>query len=166
MRTLVLPSPESTFELGLHLSRAAFPGCVLALSGPLGAGKTVLAKGFGQGLGVDEPVTSPTFILAAVYERGRLPFVHVDFYRLEEAEEVRGAGLLDLLGGDAAAVVEWADRFFETLPADRLEIRLRFHAGDPGCRVAEIEARGPLHHPLEEAAVPADPAVAGKGLDG
>ncbi len=140
-RTWTLSGPEATADLGRALGETAIAGAVLALSGELGAGKTCLAQGVGAGLGVRGPVTSPTFTLVRVHESGRIPFVHADFYRLGDEEELVELGLEDWLGTFGVAVVEWAERFEEVLPADRLS-GLLTHRG-PDDRELELRALGP-----------------------
>ena len=120
---LLAPDPAATRAFGERLGRAAPAGDVIALSGPLGAGKTELARGIARGLGVVGPVSSPTFILVAEHE-GRLPRFHLDGYRLAGAEEGLGAGLLDERRAAGVTVVEWAERVAAALPIGRLEIRL------------------------------------------
>jgi tRNA threonylcarbamoyladenosine biosynthesis protein TsaE len=133
--------PEATQSLGRELGACAQPGSVLALCGELGAGKTCLAQGVGAGLGVEGPVTSPTFTLVWLHESGRLPFAHADFYRLGDGSELQELGLEELLEGDGVAVVEWADRFPESLPQDRLVGTLR-HLGLTQ-RELTLQALGP-----------------------
>jgi len=142
-------TPEQTHALGRRLGHAAQPGCCLALRGELGAGKTVLAKGVGAGLGVRGLVTSPTFVLLMLHEDGRLPLHHADLYRLGDAEEAELVGLPEILGTDGVAVVEWADRFPEILPADLLWVEISWVSGAPGQRRIQLRATGPLHRPLE-----------------
>jgi len=116
-------------------------GLVVALCGPLGAGKTVFVKGAAAGLGIDPAqVTSPTFVLACRHE-GRVPLWHADLFRIESEGELLAAGLLDWLEPGALVVVEWGDRFADALPEDRLEIRIE-RLG-PTERRLEALARGP-----------------------
>ncbi|MEO0606504.1 MAG: tRNA (adenosine(37)-N6)-threonylcarbamoyltransferase complex ATPase subunit type 1 TsaE, partial [Myxococcota bacterium] len=110
---------------------------------------TVFAKGVGAGLGVSTVVSSPTFVLVALHESGRIPLWHVDAYRLGDADEIEGLGLEQ--AHDGIVVMEWAARFPEALPADRLDVRLGDVADDPGHRVIVLEATGPRHRALEEA---------------
>ena len=100
-------SPEETFAVGKSLGEKAFPGQVLTLTGDLGVGKTVFTQGLAEGLGIEEPVNSPTFTIVQVYEEGRLPFYHFDVYRIGDIEEmdevgfeeyVMGEGLTDRVG--------------------------------------------------------------------
>src|SRR5687767_11450647 len=111
-------SAEETRALGSALAVAARPGDRLALVGPLGAGKTQLAKGFAVGLGVTEVVNSPSFTLMAEYE-GRLPLFHQDLYRLAGTSEALEGGLLDERQDDGVTLSEWADRLDATLDRDR-----------------------------------------------
>lgn len=108
-------------------------------------GKTVLAQGVGAGLGVTSVVRSPTFILVAAHEGGRLPLWHADLYRLGSVDEVEQLGLDEILEGDGVAVLEWADRFPEALPADVLWIRFA-EVGDG--RVLTLDPTGPRHREL------------------
>ena len=117
------PSPGTTRALGARLGAAAAPGDVIALVGPLGAGKTELARGIARGLGVAEPVTSPTFILVAEHA-GRLPLFHVDCYRLDGAEDALAAGILDDRAAEGVTVIEWAERLGAALPAGRLDVAI------------------------------------------
>ena len=121
--TLASSSPDNTRSIGRALGAAAEPGTLLALIGPLGAGKTVLAKGVAEGLGVSSVVNSPTFVLMNEH-RGRLTLYHVDAYRLDDPEEALAAGLLDERQAGGVTVVEWADRLGDWLPDERLEIEL------------------------------------------
>jgi tRNA threonylcarbamoyladenosine biosynthesis protein TsaE len=140
VRRLTAGSPRATAELGELLASAARPGDVVCLWGELGAGKTVLAKGFGRGLGVAGTISSPTFILMAEYEGG-LPLFHVDLYRLADASEALLGGLLDERQADGVTLVEWPDRLGAALPSDRLDIRIA-GAGDEA-RSIELAASVP-----------------------
>jgi tRNA threonylcarbamoyladenosine biosynthesis protein TsaE len=123
-RVFETASEEETHALGERLGKALRAGDVLALLGPLGAGKTVLAQGVVAGLGAREEATSPSFTLVNVYE-APLPVYHLDFYRLGREEDAESLGLRDLLDGRGVVLVEWADRVPASLPADRLEVTLR-----------------------------------------
>lgn len=121
---------DQTREVGALFGELAQPGDMLVLSGDLGAGKTAFAQGFAEGLGVDVPVTSPTFTLANRYSGGRLEMHHLDVYRLEQLDEVTDLGLFDLLDDTAVVLIEWGDAIEPVLPGDYLEVSFRFGAGD------------------------------------
>jgi tRNA threonylcarbamoyladenosine biosynthesis protein TsaE len=112
-----LATPEDTWAWGHALGASLAAGAVVALCGPLGAGKTQAAKGIVAGLGSQAAVTSPTFTLVHEYRDGRLPVFHFDFYRHERPEAVLAAGWDDILDEPGVVVVEWADRFPGLLPA-------------------------------------------------
>ncbi len=116
-------SPAATRALGARVGTAARPGDVIALSGPLGAGKTELARGIARGLGVVEPIASPTFILIAEHA-GRVPLFHVDCYRLGGAEDALAAGILDDRAAEGVTVIEWAERLGAALPPGRLDVAI------------------------------------------
>lgn len=117
-------SAEETFRLGEELGRKARPGQVYCLNGDLGVGKTVLTQGFAAGLGIEGPVSSPTFTILQEYPEGRIPLYHFDVYRLAEAEELDEIGFDDYLNGDGVCLIEWAERFPETIPSEAGEIRI------------------------------------------
>lgn len=146
--SLVSLDPEETRAAGRALGRAALPGTVLALRGPLGAGKTQLTKGVAEGLDVPDVVNSPTFVLMNEHV-GRIRLFHVDAYRLADPEEAFAAGLLDDRELDGVTVIEWADRLDGWLPLDRLDISLVPGVGATERRIA-WEARGSHHVRLAE----------------
>ena len=115
-------SPEETFRLGEELGRKAVPGQVFTLTGDLGVGKTVFTQGLAKGLGIEEPVNSPTFTIVQVYEEGRLPFYHFDVYRIGDVEEMEEVGFEDYVLGDGVSLIEWADLIEEILPEKRTRI--------------------------------------------
>ncbi len=124
MTVIETAGPEETRALGLRFGQKAQPGLVIALSGDLGAGKTVFAKGFAEGLGITTPVTSPTFTLMQIYEGGRIPLCHMDAYRLEEESELEAVGGHEYFGGDGAVLVEWPEMVEGLLPEDTVRIRI------------------------------------------
>ncbi len=132
--------PEATRRLAAAVAELARPGDVVLLAGDLGAGKTAFAQGFGAALGVDEPITSPTFTLVNRYE-GRLPLHHLDVYRLDRLEEVSDLGLEEFLDEEGVVLIEWGDRITPVLPADFLEVRITLGDGDDD-RVLEFTAVG------------------------
>jgi tRNA threonylcarbamoyladenosine biosynthesis protein TsaE len=121
--TITTTSPEETRALGAALAAASQPGDLVCLWGELGAGKTVLAKGFGAGLAITATINSPTFVLMSEYE-GRLPLFHIDLYRLADAADALGGGLIDERQAAGVALVEWPDRMGPTLPTERLDVRI------------------------------------------
>jgi tRNA threonylcarbamoyladenosine biosynthesis protein TsaE len=144
-------SARATLALGARLGRLLAPGDVVALVGDLGAGKTQLVRGACSGARVPPgEVSSPSFAIVATY-RGRLPVHHADLYRISDEDELYGTGFFDLLGGEGAVLVEWADRIPHALPAERLEIRLRHGGRAPDVRHLEIEGTGERHAGLARA---------------
>lgn len=117
-------SPEETFALGEKTGRDAGPGEVYTLIGDLGVGKTVFTQGIASGLGITEPVSSPTFTIVQVYEEGRMPFYHFDVYRIGDIEEMEEIGYEDYFYGEGLTLIEWADLIEELLPMKRREIRI------------------------------------------
>jgi len=141
--------PEATFALGRRLAAVAEAGDVVCLWGDLGAGKTVLAKGFGEGLGVEGTVNSPSFILMAEHP-ARLRLFHVDLYRLADATEAVLGGLLDERQADGVTLIEWPDRLGATLPAERLDVRIDGTGDEP--RRIRLDAGAPTMRRFLEAA--------------
>jgi len=143
--SVVTEGPAATIRLGRALGAAAFPGAVIALVGPLGAGKTQLAKGIARGLGVEGVVNSPTFILMNEHV-GRLRLFHIDLYRLSEPSEALAAGLLDDRGASGVSVIEWAERLDGWLPGERLDLHIEpAGAGETRRRVLRWRAHGTAH---------------------
>lgn len=120
---------EQTRSLAAALAELSRPGDIVLLAGDLGAGKTAFAQGFGRALGVDDPITSPTFTLVNRYD-GRLPFYHLDVYRLDRLDEVADLGLAEFLDEGGVMLIEWGDTITPVLPADFLEVRIELGAGD------------------------------------
>ncbi len=145
---LVTRSARATSDLGARLGEALQPGDVVALVGELGAGKTQLVRGICRGAGVAEAdVASPSFAIVATY-RGRLWVHHADLYRLAGEEELYGTGFSELVGGEGAVLVEWADRMPGALPAERIEIRLAHDERSPSLRRIAIVGTGARHAEL------------------
>ncbi len=115
-------SPEQTFQIGVDLAKKAVPGQVFTLTGDLGVGKTVFTQGFAHGLGITEPVNSPTFTIVQVYEGGRLPFYHFDVYRIGDVEEMDEVGFDEYVMGEGVSLIEWANLIEEILPERRTEV--------------------------------------------
>lgn len=118
-------SEEKMTALGMSLAKLLRPGDVLLLFGELGAGKTVLTRGIARGLGVLDPVTSPTFTLLHSY-CGAIALRHFDLYRLSGERALYEAGLLESIGGDAVTVVEWPERCIDELPACHLRVSIEY----------------------------------------
>ncbi len=114
---------DQTLELGKKMGSEAVPGQIICLEGDLGTGKTVFAKGLALGLGITEPVSSPTFTIVKTYEGGRLPLYHFDVYRIEEPEEMEEIGYEDLFFSDGITVIEWPSRSAELSPGDAGHVR-------------------------------------------
>lgn len=118
-------SAKETFEMGRQIGETAKPGEVYTLIGDLGAGKTVFTQGVAKGLGIKEPVNSPTFTILQVYEDGRLPFYHFDVYRIGDVEEMDEIGYEDYFYGTGLCFIEWANLIEEILPERYKEIVIR-----------------------------------------
>ena len=117
-------SEKETFELGKKLGTEAKPGQIYALLGDLGVGKTILTKGFAEGLGITEPVSSPTFTIVQVYEEGRMPSYHFDVYRIGDIEEMDEIGYEDCFFGEGVCLVEWANLIEEIMPEETIWITI------------------------------------------
>lgn len=118
-------SETDTFEIGKKIGEEAKPGEIFLLEGDLGVGKTVFAKGFAQGLGVQEPITSPTFTIIQEYEEGRLPFYHFDVYRIADVEEMYELGYEGYFFGQGVCLIEWASLIEEILPKECRTIEIQ-----------------------------------------
>ena len=140
-------SAAETRALGEKIAARLRPGDVLLLEGDLGAGKSELTRGIARGLGVAETVTSPSFTILNVYESGRCPLYHFDWYRLESADELYELGMDEYLGGDGVAVVEWPAQCPDAVPENAVRIRLEATGEnertiDIGALVPEYEDTG------------------------
>ena len=116
--------PKETFEIGKALGENAKPGQVYTLIGDLGVGKTVFTQGVAAGLGIKEPVNSPTFTILQVYEEGRIPFYHFDVYRIGDVEEMEEIGYQDCFYGEGICLIEWANLIEEILPENYTQITI------------------------------------------
>lgn len=137
---LLSHSAKETARVGALLSGALRPGDVALLLGGLGAGKSELARGAARGLGVVSPVPSPSFTILNVYEEGRLPLYHFDWYRIEDEEELYEMGVEEQLYGQGVTLIEWPERGPDLIPETRLEIAVR--AVSETCRAITIMPRG------------------------
>lgn len=117
-------NPKETFEFGKKMGKEAHPGQVICLDGDLGTGKTVFTQGFAEGLGITEPVNSPTFTIVQQYEEGRLPLYHFDVYRIGDISEMDEIGYEDCFYGDGVSLVEWSSLIEELLPQNRIHVTI------------------------------------------
>ncbi len=124
MKVIETRSEEATREIGEILGKNVKAGTVITLNGDLGVGKTVFTQGFAKGLGVEEPVNSPTFTIVQVYEEGRMPFYHFDVYRIGDIEEMEEIGYEDYFYGTGVCLIEWAELIGEILPDKRVDISI------------------------------------------
>ena len=135
-------SREETIKFAADMAAKAEPGEVFTLTGDLGVGKTVFAKGFAKGLGVTEPVTSPTFTIVQEYLSGRLPFYHFDVYRIGDPDEMEETGFYDYLDRGGVVLIEWAELIEDILPSPRTAIKLEKDLdGDDDYRLITVESR-------------------------
>ncbi len=138
-------SPEETQEFGAHLGELALPGDIFLLVGKLGAGKTCLTQGIARGLGIREYAASPSFVVVRELY-GRLPLYHMDFYRLDNLEEIADLGLDDYFYGSGVSVVEWAEKGLSLLPPEHLLIEMSY-VSDTGRRL-KLKAGGKRYREL------------------
>ena len=122
--TRISTSPKETRAIAKEIARGLAPGSVLSLTGDLGAGKTEFVKGLAKGLGMDDPVTSPTFTLVHEYRGPRVTLYHLDLYRLNSEKELDEIGFDDCLSAGGICAVEWGSKYPARLPKGYLEIRL------------------------------------------
>ena len=124
---IITRSPEGTQEIGVSIGELAQPGDTFLLVGELGAGKTCLAQGIARGLDIKEYAASPSFVVVRELY-GRLPLYHIDFYRLDNLEEIAELGLDDYLYGKGVCVVEWAEKGLSLLPPEHLLVEMSYVA--------------------------------------
>lgn len=132
-------SAKETEQFAADLAAKALPGDIYTLTGDLGVGKTVFAKGFAKGLGIMEPVTSPTFTIVQEYLSGRLPLYHFDVYRIGDPDEMEETGFYDYIDRGGVVLIEWAELIEDVLPENRTEITIsKDLAGDDDYRLIEV----------------------------
>jgi tRNA threonylcarbamoyl adenosine modification protein YjeE len=150
-RQLRVDSARAMIDLAARLGRALAVGDVVALTGPLGAGKTTFVQGLAEGMGVpsERHVASPTFTLVNEHP-GRIPLVHVDLYRIGSPAELPELGIEEAYDR-AATAIEWADKYWELLPRDALHVAIKVH-GD--ARELELRGCGPRSQRLLSTLVP------------
>lgn len=117
-------SPEETYALGKFLGEAAKAGDIFCLNGDLGVGKTVFTQGFASGLGITEPVNSPTFTIVQQYDDGRLPLYHFDVYRIGDVSEMDEVGYEDCFFGEGVCLIEWSNLIEEILPGHVIQVTI------------------------------------------
>lgn len=115
-------SEKDTFEFGKEFSKTIKPGDVVCISGDLGVGKTIFTKGFAEGLGITEPVSSPTFTIVQVYDEGKMPLYHFDVYRIGDVSEMEEIGYEDYFFGDGVCLIEWAELIDEIIPENAYKV--------------------------------------------
>lgn len=115
---------EETFKLGVKIGEQARSGEIYTLNGDLGVGKTVFTQGVARGLGIEEPVNSPTFTIVQVYEEGKMPFYHFDVYRIGDIEEMEEIGYDDYFFGNGVCLIEWAELIQELLPKQIISVTI------------------------------------------
>lgn len=145
MITARTKSVDDTRALAAEMSALARPSDLIVVAGDLGTGKTAFTQGFARGLGVTEPVTSPSFVLMRTYE-GRIPLIHLDVYRLDNLQELIDLGIAEMLDGDGVTLIEWGDVVAPALPADFLEVRLEL-SDSPDDRTVAMRVVGPTWPP-------------------
>jgi len=160
--TILTSDNAATIACGVALAPFVEPGDVVVLSGDLGAGKTQLTKGLAAGLGVTEPVTSPTFNILLVHE-GRIPLYHFDLYRLERSEQLTDLDYWGTLEADGVSAVEWGDRFSEAIPEQCVIVRML--VVDDDSRALQVEPRGERGRALAAAWTGACSALVGVAVE-
>jgi tRNA threonylcarbamoyladenosine biosynthesis protein TsaE len=126
MRTVKIKNEKETRAFGLALAKELKPGAIIGLVGDLGTGKTTLTQYIAEGLGILEPIQSPTFTIIREHRSGRLPLFHFDVYRLESSEDMFELGFEDYFFGEGVTIVEWADKVADLMPEDTLWIHLDY----------------------------------------
>ena len=121
----IIPTTEDMLELGRRIAEKAEPSAVFALTGSLGAGKTTLVKGIAEGLGIKQPVTSPSFTIIKEYYDGRLPLYHMDLYRIGSFEELYMIGVEELIYGEGLSIIEWSEKGEELIPPSAVDIIIK-----------------------------------------
>ncbi|HIQ93312.1 MAG TPA: tRNA (adenosine(37)-N6)-threonylcarbamoyltransferase complex ATPase subunit type 1 TsaE [Candidatus Copromonas avistercoris] len=136
--------PGDTYSLGQRLGREAKKGDIFCLNGDLGVGKTVFTQGFAAGLGITEPVNSPTFTILQQYDEGRLPLYHFDVYRIGDVSEMDEVGYEDCFYGDGVTLIEWPERIRELLPEHVVTVTIEKNL-EKGFDYRKITVEGTKH---------------------
>ena len=122
MSEIITSTADETHELGKRIAALSSPGIIIALTGSLGAGKTTLVKGVAEGLGIKQPVTSPSFTIIKEYHDGKLPLYHMDLYRIDNYEELYMIGFEELIYGRGLSIIEWSEKAEDLVPPDAFSI--------------------------------------------
>jgi tRNA threonylcarbamoyladenosine biosynthesis protein TsaE len=130
MLTITTQKPEQTRDIGERLGRVLHEGGIIALIGGLGAGKTVITQGMASGLGIDEDITSPTFLIVKEYTSGRLPLYHFDLYRFDTISQLDSFDIDEYLFGNGVCVIEWAEKIEHMLPSEHMRIEIQWNKGN------------------------------------
>ena len=119
-------SEKETSDFAAQLAKEALPGQVYCLNGDLGVGKTVFARGFGAGLGIDEPIVSPTFTILKEYDEGRIPLYHFDVYRIDSEDDMEEIGYFDIIdNAEGVTLIEWSELIKSIIPKDRIKVTIK-----------------------------------------
>ena len=133
-------SAKETYQLGVDLGKKACKGQVFTMVGDLGVGKTVFTQGLAEGLGITEPISSPTFTIVQEYRNGRLPLFHFDLYRIHDEDELFEAGCEEYIYGEGVSIIEWADLCWGIIPDDAIVINIAYTANE-GERIYELSGK-------------------------
>ena len=117
-------SSKETFDVGFKMGSKAQAGQIICLLGDLGVGKTVFTQGFAKGLGIDEPICSPTFTIVQEYHDGRVPFYHFDVYRIGDVSEMDEIGYEEYFFGEGVCLVEWGNLIQELMPKETVNVTI------------------------------------------
>ena len=147
----IVDSVEKTWELGKKLGASARPGDIFCLTGDLGTGKTHFSKGFAEGLGVTETITSPTFTIVNEYHSGRIPLFHFDVYRVSDPDEIMAIGFDEYIFGNGVTLIEWANYIEDILPEEFVHINIsKLPEAGETYRKVKITAYGERYKDFEE----------------
>ncbi len=121
--TFLTKTADQTLKLGEKIGNSCIPGTIISLRGPLGSGKTVIAKGIALALNIEDPITSPTFTIIQEYD-GSIPMIHMDLYRIESFEEFELLGAEELLFSSNVTIIEWSELIDKILPVNTIRVEI------------------------------------------